>query len=358
MSVVELTTFTVSSERTAEMLAARPAMLAAFREDRRGFRSAQLVRLDEDRWLDIVVWTDAAALDESRRKGANQPAITAFFDTIAELVSSERAVRYDDDAAPGPSVRTVAYGPHPAQVGELYLPAGPGPHPVAVLIHGGFWSARYDRRLSVPQALDLVDAGYAAWNIDYRGIGNGGGWPGTFDDVAAAMDALDGMDPALDLTRVTVIGHSAGGQLAVWASARGRLPAEAPGHGPRVLPSAVVSLAGVLDLIAGEKEQVGAMLIPGGAVRGLLGGQFPEVPERYEWASPALLPTDVPTLAVHGTADDLVPVCYSQVYHWAVTAGGTPAELVELPGVGHFELIDPTSEGWRVVRNWLVANDD
>jgi acetyl esterase/lipase len=350
MSVVELTTFSV--ERTSDMLAARPAMLAALHAHRRGFLSARLVRLDERRWCDIVAWTDDAALDESRAKGADQPGIAAFFDTVDTIVGVERALRYDDAATAGSSVRTVAYGPHPAQVGELYLPAGAGPHPVAVLIHGGFYAARYDRRQCAPQADDLVGLGYAVWNVEYRRVGDGGGWPATFTDVAAAMDALDGMDPALDLTNVTTIGNSAGGQLAIWAAARDRLPIEAPGHGPRVRPTAAVSLAGVLDLVAADKEQVGSGTVPGGAARAVLGGPFPDVPQRYEWMSPVLRPAAVPTLVVHGTADDLVPPAYSRDYR---RAAGAHAELVEIDGAGHRDLRDPAAaDGWRAVRNWLT----
>src|ERR1700754_1625028 len=121
MSVIELTTFAVAAEKTAAMLAARPGMLRAFRADRRGFVSARLIRLSPGTWLDLVEWTDDSAWDESREKGANRPEIAAFFATIDRLISAERGARYDDEQDGPRSVRTIAYGPEPSQVGELYL---------------------------------------------------------------------------------------------------------------------------------------------------------------------------------------------------------------------------------------------
>ncbi|MDQ2827153.1 MAG: alpha/beta hydrolase, partial [Actinomycetota bacterium] len=102
------------------------------------------------------------------------------------------------------------------QSGELFLPGGAGPHPVVVVLHGGFWQAMFGRRLMDKVSADLAGAGWAAWNLEYRRVGMGGGWPATFDDVAAGIDALAGVR-GLDLSRVTTLGHSAGGQLALWA---------------------------------------------------------------------------------------------------------------------------------------------
>ncbi|EWM11357.1 antibiotic biosynthesis monooxygenase [Kutzneria sp. 744] len=200
MSVIELTTFTVEPGKTAAMLAARPGMVEAFRRDRRGFVAAKLIRVAEDTWLDLVEWTDDTAWDESKAKGGNEPEIAAFFATIDTLVSSDRGVRYDDAEDGRRAARTVAYGPHPSQVGELYLPEGDGPFPVITLIHGGFWTAMFDRRQLTPLADDLRQAGFAVWNIEYRRLGEeGGGWPGTFEDVEAAIDRLEGLDDHLDL---------------------------------------------------------------------------------------------------------------------------------------------------------------
>lgn len=374
MSVIELTTFVVAPEQTATMLAARPGMLRAFREDRRGFVSARLIRLGSDTWLDLVEWTDDSAWDASKEKGANLPEIAEFFATIDRLVSSERGTRYDD----GPrGVRTIAYGPEPSQVGELYLPPNPGPHPVVVLVHGGYWTAMVDRREVTRLADDLVGRGYAVWNIEYRRIGEpGGGWPGTLQDVADAVDAVADLDPDLDTDQVIVAGHSAGGHLAVWTAHRTALPEGAPGANPRITPVGAVSLAGILDLTAADAAGLGSELSdPGaeppqgappevwsavaaetgeGVVRLLLGGRSADVPDRYAVASPKELPdAGVPMLIVHGAADDLVPPAYSRSYADAAIANGAPVRYVELPVTDHFDVIDPDGAAWAAVRTWL-----
>jgi acetyl esterase/lipase len=370
MSVIELTTFVVAPERTAAMLAARPGMLQAFREDRRGFVSARLIRLGSDTWLDLVEWADDAAWDASKAKGANRPEIAAFFATIGRLVGSERGARYDD-AEDGPrSVRTIAYGPEPSQVGELYLPPGPGPHPVVTLLHGGYWTALFDRREVTGLADDLVGRGYAVWNVEYRRIGEpGGGWPGTFQDVADAVDALAGLDPALDPDRVVVVGHSAGGHLAVWAAHRAALPYGAPGANPRIKPVGAVSLGGILDLAAADAAGLGSELADAGAespegaswpeagegvVRLLLGGRPADVPDRYAVASPTELPdAGVPRLIVHGAADDVVSPAYSRSYAGAAAADGADVRYLEPSGADHFDVIDPYGAAWAAVRTWL-----
>jgi acetyl esterase/lipase len=384
MSLIELTRFTVRAENTQAMLDARSGMIEAFRQDRRGFVSARLVRVGRDTWLDFVEWIDDTAWDESKSKGPNRPEIAAFFDTIDTLVSSARGVRYDDAEDGQRPVRTIAYGPAPSQVGELYLPFGSGPFPVVVLVHGGFWTALFDRRVMTRLADDLVTLGYAVWNIEYRRIGEAGtGWPDTFTDVAAAIDILNGLEPVLDLTRVAVVGHSAGGHLAAWAAARSTLPARAPGSRPGVALRAAVSLAGVLDLVAADAVDFGTVLadldapppagspemsrpdlapavaarVNDGVVRVLLGGGATEAPDRFAWASPVqLLPVDVPVLAVHGSRDELVPQSHAHAYHRAALAREAPVELVEVPDAGHFELIDPHHPSWAIVRTWLVKH--
>ncbi|MET7997144.1 alpha/beta fold hydrolase [Amycolatopsis sp. NPDC005232] len=368
MSVIELTTFTVRPDRTRAMLDARPGMVEAFRRDRRGFVSARLVRVSEDTWLDFVEWTDDTAWDASRAKGANQPEIAAFFATLDTLVSSERGVRYDDPA--GARVRTIAYGPSPSQVGELYLPEGAGPFPVVVLAHGGFWTALYDRRQMTRLADDLVARGYAVWNVEYRRLGeSGGGWPGTFTDFAAAVDAVATLDPALDVSRVVLVGHSAGGQLSAWAAGRSALPTGAPGADPRVTPAAVVSLAGVLDLRGAADARLGreladpdlpapagapveadpahvtavAALAGAGLVPALLGGTPATVPDRYALATPA--GTGVPLLVVHGDADEIIPAAQARSPY--------AEETIDVAGAGHFEVIDPANPSWARVVAWL-----
>ena len=200
-----------------------------------------------------------------------------------------------------PPAPAIAYGDHPDQVGNLHLPAGEGgPWPCVVLIHGGFWRVGWDRTLMTPLAIDLARRGVAAWNIEYRRVGQeGGGWPGTLEDVAAAIDHLATVE-AVDRDRVATCGHSAGGHLALWLAARHRLPAAAPGGPPRVVPVAAVSQAGVADLVSGDEAGLGS-----GACAALLGGHAHEVPERYAVASPAQhLPLGVPELLVHGGSDD------------------------------------------------------
>lgn len=382
MSVIEMTTFVVAPERTSEMLAARPGMLSAFRRDRRGFIAARLVRVADNTWLDMVEWADAEAFDVSRAKGANLPEIAAFFATIDELVSVRSGVRYDD-AADGPrAVRTIAYGSEPSQVGELYLPEGDGPFPVVVLIHGGWWTAMFDHRQTVPLARDLVSRGFAVWNIEYRRVGEpGGGWPGTFDDVAAAVDAVADLDPAVDPRRVLVVGHSAGGQLALWTAHRTALPQGVPGALPRITPIGAASLAGVLDLVDADKVGLGSVLadldaepphgapppahpeaapavaaqVGDGITRLLLGGSFTEHEERYAVASPVLLADGgVPVLVIHGTADEVIPPVYARTYAESATAKGGDVTYVESPGADHFGVVELDGHAWGVARGWLT----
>lgn len=245
----------------------------------------------------------------------------------------------------------VPYGPAPEQYGELWLPEGRGSFPVAVLVHGGYWRNRY--RLDVMNALagDLAARGVAVWNLEYRRIGDpGGGLPGTFADVAAGLEALTGLagEHPLDLERVGVAGHSAGGHLAAWLPARGRTPWAA---GERVRIRVVVGLAPVADLrLAHEwrlSDDAAALLVGAGAS---------EAPLDFRLASPAdLLPLGVPQVLVHGTADDDVPYEMSVRYHRAAQAAGDECELVSLEGVDHYDLIVPTSTAWSTARTHLLT---
>lgn len=244
---------------------------------------------------------------------------------------------------------THSYGSDRSQVAELFLPGGTGPHPVAVVVHGGYWRARYDRSLMTELCVDLAERGWAAWNLEYRRVGAGGGWPETFLDVAAGVDALAGSGAPLDLSRVAAVGHSAGGQLAAWAAARPRLPAGAVGAAPRVRVRALVSQAGVLDL------RLAATLEPSAEpTRGLLGD-----PERnadaYAHASPREhLPLGVPQLLLHGDRDNTVSMRIAQSYAERARETGDDVALVVLPETGHFEHIDPRSDAWHVACEWLA----
>jgi acetyl esterase/lipase len=245
-----------------------------------------------------------------------------------------------------------AYGRGADRFGELWRPGGEGPWPVVALLHGGFWRARRTLELMRPLAADLAGRGFAVWNLEYRRVGQpGGGWPGTCEDVAAGLDHLDrlaGRAP-LDLDRLVVAGHSAGGHLALWSAARAGLPAGAPGAGPRLRPRLVVSLAGICDLRAGAADGIGE-----GAVVEFLGAAPDQVPDRYRLASPrARLPLGVRQLLVHGDADTRVPPDQSRTYAAAAAAAGDPVELVELAGVDHMAVIDPVSPAWAEVTRRL-----
>ena len=252
----------------------------------------------------------------------------------------------------GAGPRIHDYGPGPHRFLELTLPSDPGPAPVAVVLHGGFWRAAYGVELARPLAADLAARGFAAVAVEYRRVGGGGGWPETLDDVAAALDCLPGLPDAhrLDLTDVTVIGHSAGGHLAAWAAGRGRLPEGVPGAGPAVGVTAAVLQAGVLDLAAAYRQRLG-----NGAVRDFLGAGPEDAPDRYAATDPAgLLPTGAAVLCVHGAADDVVPVEQSERYAAAAAAAGDRVELRVLPG-DHMTVIDPASDAWATVGAWMAS---
>ena len=241
----------------------------------------------------------------------------------------------------------VAYGPSAAQFGELYRPAG-GSLGTVVVIHGGFWRAQYDLSLGRPLAADLARRGYTAWNLEYRRVGAGGGWPTTLQDVADGIDHLAHLD--VDTSRVVTVGHSAGGHLAVWAAGRARLPSGAPGADPVVAVTAAVSQAGVLDLGTAAKNGVG-----GTAVTDLVGGMPADLPDRYSIADPIRrIPLAAQVLCVHSRADDSVPFSQSSAYVTAAQYAGGRARLVETHG-DHFTVIEPSSADWAVVVDALPA---
>ena len=249
--------------------------------------------------------------------------------------------------------RRVAYGRDPLQFGELRLPKGRGPHPVAVVVHGGCWYSEYTVSHVRSFAGALADAGFATWAVEYRRVGDaGGGWPGTFEDVGRGVDHLRALarEHRLDLGRVVIVGHSAGGQLALWLAARRRLPKGSPLHTPRPLrPRGVVSLAGINDMRAFGQRC-------GGAVAKLLGGPPESFPERYRQASPAeLLPLGVPQWLIHGTLDTIVPPEQSKDYAAAAGRKGDAVRVSVLGSAGHFDLIAPGSTAWPTVREAALA---
>ena len=219
--------------------------------------------------------------------------------------------------------RVRRYGDDPSQYGVL---SGEGP--VAVLIHGGFWKAQYGLELMGALAADLVERGWAAWNIEYRRLGNGGGVPETLDDVGAAIDLLAEIG-GVDLSRVVAIGHSAGGHLAAWAATR---------EDPRVALTAVVSQAGVLDL-----QRARELRLSNGVVDRFLGHHPTSVASPIE-----RLPLGVPALLTHGGRDDTVPVEISERF-----ARASGATLVVEADEDHYGHLDPVNPLWKAVIEWL-----
>ncbi|MET9546913.1 alpha/beta hydrolase [Streptomyces sp. NPDC006627] len=256
---------------------------------------------------------------------------------------------------------TAAYGAHPDQVVDFYAPRGDTarPAPLVVVLHGGAWRAPYDRRHVTPFADFLARRGFAVANVEYRrgssipaqgGKGPvAGRWPETFDDVAAAFDALPALVrkalPAADVRRTVVTGHSAGGHLALWAAARHLLPADAPWRTERPAPlRGVVALAPIADLKVAE-----ALEVCGGASAQLLGGAG-RFEERLPYADPAaLLPTGIATTVVQGREDIVVPQPVAEAYADAAAKAGEVVGLTLLEAVGHFPLIDPAADACAVV---------
>ncbi len=230
----------------------------------------------------------------------------------------------------------IRYGEDPNQFADLRLPAGPGPHPAAIVVHGGFWRAAYglDHIERVAEALPAI--GVATWNIEYRRIGQpGGGFPGTLDDVLHAASHLATLDAPIDLARVVALGHSAGGHLALYLAARKPIPLRG-----------AISLAGVADLrLAAELE-----LSRGVVAREFLGATPREAPERYRAASPIeMLPFGVPQRLIHGDRDDIVPIEIARRHAEAAQAAGDDARLIALPGVDHHQVVDPAASPWPTI---------
>jgi acetyl esterase/lipase len=263
-------------------------------------------------------------------------------------------------ALPGkPANYRFSYGTDANQFGELRVPSGAGPYPVAILIHGGCFKAEYGtlRDLS-PMADALKLKGIATWNIEYRRLGQtGSGWPGTYLDVGSGVDYLRSIAAQnhLDLNRVIVVGHSAGGHLAMWVAARTRLPKTSPIYVSDPLAvRGVVDLAGTPDLealIPAEQLSCG-----GPVIEQLLGGSPSEVPDHYAQASASkMLPIGVTQTLLWGRRDDSVPISIGEKYTLAAVRSGDSARLVTFPQAGHFEIADPFFSTWHVVESEILA---
>lgn len=246
----------------------------------------------------------------------------------------------------------IAYGAASSQFGELWLPAAAGPMPVAILIHGGCWQSGYGLDLMDPIAEDFYRQGIAVWNIEYRRLGeSGAGYPGTFLDIGQAVDALRTLpqQPRLDLRRLVVIGHSAGGHLALWAAARHRLPKDSPlavADPQRI--GAVLTLAGINDLA--RYAAAGPACGGAGTIDTLTGARTRPPGTALADTSPAaLLPIGARQIVGSGTGDGIVPARFGHDYAALATAAGDRVEVLDLPG-DHFALIDPASSAWSTLR--------
>jgi acetyl esterase/lipase len=276
-----------------------------------------------------------------------------------ESVTEDRTLMSAADALalPRPEAdHLITYGESPLHFGELRLPEGEGPHPVVVVIHGGCWLAQYDLGYMSAFAEALTRAGLATWSIEYRRVGDdGGGWPGTLMDAAAAVDYLGEIGHAhdLDLERVTAVGHSAGGHLALWLAGRTALDGDDPLHGDvPVALNGVVSLAGITDL-----AEYAAPEGCGAAVPELLGGDPGAVVERLKKSSPIeMVPLGIPQTLIIGEHDPIVPVRQAEAYREAAWREGDVVPVIEIPGAGHFELVDPTHPGFQVVLEEIMRS--
>lgn len=290
-------------------------------------------------------------------------AVSVFTAHAASLASSAAAAMSPAEfqALPShPADHRIAYGEDPNQFGDLRLPAGTALHPVVILIHGGCWKEKYATlRDLAPMADALKAAGVASWNIEYRRLPQpGSGWPGTYQDVGRAVDHLRAVAGAhrLDLRRVVVLGHSAGGHLALFAAARHRLPAGSPLYVADPLPlKGAINLAGVGDMAAFIPAQATGCR-DAAVVETLLGGSPAVVPERYAQVSAIRrLPLATPQVLIWGREDAMTPLKFGEDYVAAARRAGDDARLAVVPSLGHFEIADPASSAWPIVRQTVQS---
>jgi|SRR5690625_3030273 len=252
----------------------------------------------------------------------------------------------------------VFYGEHESQFGELWLPKGNGAFPIAIVIHGGFWRSQFDLEHMNAMCHALTKEGVACWNIEYRRVGQqGGGWPGTFHDIAKAINHLFTHKEKypLDASRIILIGHSAGGHLALWFAGKHNIsePNRFKFHTKPIQLNGVISLAGVSDLkmmydIHQWKETL--FKIVDNPTRNLLGGSPVRNEERYNDSSPIeLLPLNIPVVLIHGNLDVNVPVGMSEYFSKKAKEAGDSVRLHVLSDTEHFSLIRPETTAWSIV---------
>ena len=295
------------------------------------------------------------------------PAVRSRFFTALALFASwqpwhpalaQRLRPRDVDALPSRAAdHRIAYGTDSLQFGDLRLPNGPPPYPLVIVIHGGCWVSHFASLQNTAALSDaLRDAGVATWNVEYRRLDHpGGGWPGTMADVAAATDYVRTLAKRfpLDTTRVIGIGHSAGGHLALWLGARGRLTSGSPLYVAQPLRlNGVVALGGPGDLA--DFTTYAATICGTPVIERLLGGTPATVPDRYAQASPrALLPLGTRQLLIVGADDGAMPERARNAYVDVARRAGDSVEAIVVSG-GHFEVIAPTSAAWPTVRDAVL----
>jgi len=257
----------------------------------------------------------------------------------------------------------IRYGPHPDQHGELFLPpkverAGTDEKrwPLIVILHGGFWQNQYRKDLMTDMAGDIALSRLgAAWNLEYRRVGRGGdgGYPETFQDVAAAMDYIPNIasDYAIDCTNVVIIGHSAGGHLAAWTAMRSSLPPGAVGANPAIIPNMVISQSGVLDLRQAYERFIGGYAVPS-LLGSSQGGRVD--PAKFPSTSPyEMLPTKSKLVLLHPEEDKAVPLEMSERFHRRAEETGCDCTLEKIPGEGHFHFLDDDTRSRHLTMAYL-----
>ena len=270
----------------------------------------------------------------------------------------QTAMDYVAAIEPVPATVRIACGSEPSQWMDLFLPAGAGPFPLVILVHGGCWRTRASAETLSPNAAELAAAGIAACCLEYRRIGeDGSGYPGTYLDLGAAADALRGEADryGIDLSRVVIVGHSAGAHLALWLGARHRLPADSALRVPDPLMArTIVAVAGPGDLR--RHADLLAITCKGLTVDDVVGVATPERPDRFADTSPSdLLPLGVRTVSINAHYDDNWPPYVTARWRIAALAAGDDAEELLLADCGHFELVDVREPAWGRVRDVIVA---
>lgn len=249
----------------------------------------------------------------------------------------------------------LSYGKHPEQFGEFYFPKHPPKsgdlYPTIILLHGGCWRAQFGLSQLGQLCTALTSLGFVVWNLEFRRLGNGGGWPTTFTDVSQGVDFLTTIADKykLDLNKVTAMGHSAGGHLALWLAGRHHLPSNSQlSTNSPISLNRVISLAGIPDLAEGVKQNICR-----GACQELVGGLPEKVPERYQLVSPNnLLPLNIPQWHLVGELDPIVPVNYIKSYiEKAQYQDKVHFEII--PQIGHFEMVMPDTASWDFIKTAL-----